>query len=692
MKKISTTKRFVALFIAAVLVLVMVPTMQVKAAAEFTAEFGAYMDDSVNSDVGSWPDMSEFGGTIAFNAGEEATITLTFPAPVAFNGPYAAINTDFPIDDLGFAQITSLRLDGEEIPLEAQFINDEGIDGGVRLTISNTWNGDIQVQPVDLTALPEFTTMEVSFIVSPPREFTAEFGAYLDDDVNADVGSWPDMSEYGGTITFSAGQEATITLTFPAPVAFNGPYAAINTNFPIDDLGFAQITSLRLDGENVPLVAQFINDEGIDGGVRLTISNTWNGDIEIQPVDLTALPEFTTMEVSFIIATAGDFTAEFGAYLNDDVNPDVGSWPDMSEFGGTISFSAGEEARITLNFPAPVAFNGPYAAINTDFPFTSEVDAEILSLRLDGVEFPLAAQFINQEGLGDPQGVRLTLSNTWNGDIEIQPIDLTTLPEFTTLDVIFIIHATGGTAFVAAPVELDEFDPYGTFYAYMGIQTELWTFRNSWTESSYGLHGSGWDAHDIGNNFMGLTGWDDGEAVRRPGEFTDAVIAGNGRYRVSLTGFDFADSTFLRMMFVSTNIPNTGDVEISNVRVVTGRAWENDAEFRIPADTPYMEIHVLNQHDNFEVFNNAIPEPGGEMYIEFTINGFAFGEATDEGDAEPEVFAPTPVEQRDDVPEPITVATADDDGGFPVWAIVLIIVGAVVIAGVVVVFVVKKKK
>jgi len=540
-----------------------------------------------------------------------------------------------------------------------------------------------------LTMVLIWATVPAMQVQAAAEEFTAVFAAYFNESVNPDVGSWPDLSEYGGEITFLAGQEATILLEFDAPVAFNGPFAAINTSFPIDELGFAQITSLLLDGVDVPLATQFINNEGIDGQTRLTISNTWNSDIEVQPVDLTTLGEFTTLEVSFIISAAGAYTARFGAYLNENINPDVGSWPDLADYGGEISFLAGEAATITLTFPAPVAFNGPFAAIETDFPFAGDVDGEIISLMLDGVEFPLAAQFVNQEGLGDPRGVRLTLSNTWSDAIEVQPVDLTALPEFTTLEVTFVIHATGGTAFVPAPIEMAEFDPYGTFRAHLGVQTENWTFRNAWTEGSYGLYGSGWDSHSIGNNFMGLTGWEDDEAVVRPGVFTDAVIAGNGRYRVSLTDFDFAESTFLRMLFISTNIPNTGDVEISDVRVVTGRVWENNAEFRIPVDAPYVEIHVLNQHDNFEVFNNAIPEPGGEIYVEFTITGFAFGEAPEAEDEEPEVFAPTPVEQREDT---VALVTTDENDGFPVWAIVLIVVGAVVIVGAIALLAIKKKK
>ena len=520
-------------------------------------------------------------------------------------------------------------------------------------------------------------TLEVQ--AEPTEQFRAEFGAYLDGSFNENVGSWPDMAEFGGEITFAEGREATIYLNFPSEVRFTGPFAAINTDFPIDELAFAQITSFQLDGVEFPLVAQFINDEGIDGQTRLTLSNTWSGAIEVQPIDLSALPEFTALTISFIVVGDVERTAQFGAYLNASVNPEVDSWPNMADFGGEISFFAGQETTMTLTFPAPVAFQGPFAAINTDFPFTSEVDAQITSLRLDGVEFPLAAQFINNEGI-DGQ-TRLTLSNTWNADIPVQPVDLSTLPEFTTLDVTFIVQATGGTPFVAPPIEFEEFDPYGTFRAFFGMQTEEWTFRNPWTEGSYGLYGSGWDSHGIGHNFGNLTGWDGADAIVIPGTITDVDITGNGRYRVSISGIELSPTdSFLRMLFVSTNIPNTGDVVISDVRVVTGRVWENDAEFRIPEGSAFVEIHVLNTHDNFEMFNNAAPASGAEVYIEFTINGFAGEEYVGEV-AEVQVFTPTPVEERVQQQPTATGGGGTDNDGFPVSVIVLIVVGVVVVIG-----------
>ena len=61
--------------------------------------------------------------------------------------------------------------------------------------------------------------------------------------------------------------------------------------------------------------------------------------------------------------------------------------------------------------------------------------------------------------------------------------------------------------------------------------------------------------------FNQVTGWDGSTAVTLPGTFTDAVIAGNGTYSVSVDGLDFSkfddfsDQDFLNLLFVDTDIP-----------------------------------------------------------------------------------------------------------------------------------------
>jgi LPXTG-motif cell wall-anchored protein len=131
--------------------------------------------------------------------------------------------------------------------------------------------------------------------------FNAEFGAQFNTDVNSELGEWPDL---GAKTTFEAGKAATITVDFDAPVAFGGNYAAINTNFPFDDDVVASITSFKVDGAAVSMGAAFLNAEGIDGGLRLTICNKWNSDIATQPLDVATLGEFTKLEITFIVGEA----------------------------------------------------------------------------------------------------------------------------------------------------------------------------------------------------------------------------------------------------------------------------------------------------------------------------------------------------------------------------------------------------
>jgi hypothetical protein len=135
-------------------------------AASYKAEFGAQFDSDVNADVGEWPDSSTWVTT--FEEGKAATITITFDAPVAFGGNYAAVNTDFPFTDGMTANFTSLKLDGKTISVGAAYLNTEGINGGLRLTLCNKWNSDISAQPVDVATLGEFSKIEITFVVGEP--------------------------------------------------------------------------------------------------------------------------------------------------------------------------------------------------------------------------------------------------------------------------------------------------------------------------------------------------------------------------------------------------------------------------------------------------------------------------------------------------------------------------------------------
>jgi hypothetical protein len=133
--------------------------------------------------------------------------------------------------------------------------------------------------------------------------YNAEFSAQFNPEINADIGEWPDLGDTA-KVTFSEGSAATITIDFGAPVAFGGNYAAVNTDFPFADDVAASITSFKLDGNAVNMAAAYLNNEGLNGGLRLTICNKWNSNITSQPVDVATLGEFSVLEVTFIVGEA----------------------------------------------------------------------------------------------------------------------------------------------------------------------------------------------------------------------------------------------------------------------------------------------------------------------------------------------------------------------------------------------------
>ncbi len=95
-------------------------------------------------------------------------------------------------------------------------------------------------------------------------------------------------------------------------------------------------------------------------------------------------------------------------------------------------------------------------------------------------------------------------------------------------------------------------------HAYIGIQTEVYTFRNAYNDASYGASTE---------HFNTLIKWGENDEIIDTGAtFTDAVITGDGTYSVSVSGYDFSqDSSKLNMLFVSTDFLYYPTMHVSNV-------------------------------------------------------------------------------------------------------------------------------
>ena len=111
-------------------------------------------------------------------------------------------------------------------------------------------------------------------------------------------------------------------------------------------------------------------------------------------------------------------------------------------------------------------------------------------------------------------------------------------------------------------LELAEVEKPDEVHAYIGVQTKVYTFRNSVSDDTYGLESGHFDT---------LIKWEDTDGDGKDditdtgAAFADAAITQDGTYTVSVSGYDFAaDSDGLNMLFVSTDFPYNGKLRIKD--------------------------------------------------------------------------------------------------------------------------------
>lgn len=151
-------------------------------------------------------------------------------------------------------------------------------------------------------------------------------------------------------------------------------------------------------------------------------------------------------------------------------------------------------------------------------------------------------------------------------------------------------------------------------HAYIGVQTEIYTFRNACSDAQYGKDTE---------YFNTLIKWDENDEIIDTGAtFTDAIIDKDGTYTVSVDGYDFSsDSNKFNMLFVSTDFEFSNSIEITDIVITC-----DDKE--IPITNPlviaddqgntYLElINVYNT--DLSLFDYTMPT--NNLSITFTISG-----------------------------------------------------------------------
>ena len=403
-------------------------------------------------------------------------------------------------------------------------------------------------------------------------------------------------------------------------------------------------------------------------------------------------------------AQSTDGLADGTAYLNIN-NAD---WADFeaewtnAEITGDGSYTVAMKAAEPQNlaqFNALEVVNGE-SVLGTGCVLTVD------SIKINGEEVELQGPSFTCSADGAGVTTRVNIYNEWNapdetataGDdshldnrvAEGSVMDATAmlissdyLTDLTSIEVTFTVSGFGASAAAgeAAGSEVPAVDLGGTYHAYLGFQTPKYSFRNAFDDADYGRDS---------DYFNQVTGWDDSNnAVVIPGTFTDVEIAGNGTYTVSVDGLEFPNGEFdgqeyMNLIFLSTDIPNTGEITISDVELkVDGKKVDLASAGAVVSPDSVNYVNILLQN----IWNNDVKEigyygvPMTSMSITFTVSGFNYDAAPAE-----EAPAETPAES------PAASEAPAEEGGSNTGLIVGIVAAVVVVAGGAAGVVVAKKK
>ncbi len=219
----------------------------------------------------------------------------------------------------------------------------------------------------------------------------------------------------------------------------------------------------------------------------------------------------------------------------------------------------------------------------------------------------------------------------------------------------------------------------GAYNAYIGLQSNNYSFRNSWSEANYGKATPYFNSWIVWGNKDKLDetypeyaeyydfdlGTDGGYLL--PASYKDAAIDTDGTYTVAAEGIDFgirSDDIDFNLVFISTDIPANLGAKITDVKVsVDGNVVKTVDEATYDETVEYIQVDLANIYNN-EVGGWGLAYPTKSIAIEFTVSGLNGGAADTAADvAAAEETTAAPAEETNTAPAsetPTTTATAGD--------------------------------
>ncbi len=481
----------------------------------------------------------------------------------------------------------------------------------------------------------------------------------------------------------------------------------------LDEMGkTVSLTDIKVtaDGTEVAVDASKVACADIEdnGNTRIEIYNEYGVTKEDPAIDAAALTWTDTLEIEFTIDIV-DKTYEYPMglqYSNTDWS--FGIWQDETTAcgtftgNGTYSVTISSEGMEAENAGGVLVFCLDILGLAYDVADFDAVQISDVKVLADGVDVGFDGSKIKYGWLeSNTANYRIEFYNDFGATKENPGLTATDFGWNDTLELQFTVSGLKITEGINGEQEvtfepIHEFDPAGSYNAYFGVQTDDYTFRNAWNEENYGAHTE---------YFNQLTGWDaDNNAVVWDGTFADATVAGNGTYRVGVSGANWDDAASLNMLFVSTNIPyGYEEIVISDVKVLFGgnEIYTFEQAFldeESGMSDGYIKIMAVNTYnaDLKDLFGYTLNE---SIELEFTISGFSYDKApdveqpTEEPTEEPtEAPTPAPTEAPTQAPTEAPTEPASDDDGVNGGVIAGIVVAVVAVAGGAAAVVLKKKK
>ena len=200
-----------------------------------------------------------------------------------------------------------------------------------------------------------------------------------------------------------------------------------------------------------------------------------------------------------------------------------------------------------------------------------------------------------------------------------------------------ILAATAVAAIASAAVAATA----SAYNAYLAWQTTPYSFRNGWTDASYGaatpyfnkaiVWGNSTDLDQTFPDHADSFDWDI-EGYAFDVNYTDAVVEADGTYTVSMDGFDWSidGASAFNLIQISTDFPVDGSVVVTSASIIVDGAVTATIENPVWEGDEYMTVNLCNIW-NTDVAAYSGAHPTDSLAVEFTVEGLG---AADTGAAD----------------------------------------------------------